>query len=65
MLPGEREDLIHEATGSMLRAVSKRDGPVAEAFLRRHLPDLPRMMPRYASEAYPPELRERYLREDV
>jgi len=61
-LLGDREDLIHKATGWMLREVGKRDQPLLERFLRDHLSELPRTTLRYAIERFPEGLRQAYLR---
>ncbi len=54
-------DLIHKATGWMLREVGKRDADVLTGFLDRHAQDMPRTALRYAIEKLPPDRRRYYL----
>ncbi len=61
MLLEDKEDLIHKATGWMLREVGKKNQPVLEGFLARHGGNMPRTMLRYAIERFPPDQRRAYL----
>lgn len=61
MLLHDREDLIHKATGWMLREVGKRDLSLLTDFLDRHAKKMPRTMLRYAIEKLSSSSRKYYL----
>jgi 3-methyladenine DNA glycosylase AlkD len=57
----DSEDLIHKASGWMLREAGKRDMSVLRSFLERHSGVMPRTMLRYAIEKLPPSERKKWM----
>ncbi|NTW30843.1 MAG: DNA alkylation repair protein [Candidatus Moranbacteria bacterium] len=61
LLLDDPHDLIHKATGWMLREVGKRDTSTLRGFLDAHAPHMPRTMLRYSIERFSEVDRRRYL----
>ena len=55
------EDLIHKATGWMLREVGKKDETQLLNFMDKHHKDMPRTMVRYALEKVSKGKKKKYM----
>jgi 3-methyladenine DNA glycosylase AlkD len=60
-LVNDGHDLIHKASGWVLREIGKKDQLVLEEFLLEHYKKMPRTMLRYAIERLPVERRRFYM----
>ena len=62
LLLDDEHDLIHKATGWMLREAGKRDKKALVAWLKPRYRRMPRTMLRYAIERFPERERQAYLK---
>ncbi len=60
-LLGDKHDLIHKASGWMLREAGKKDLAPLEAFLEKHAYKMPRTMLRYSIERMTPQKKKHYM----
>jgi 3-methyladenine DNA glycosylase AlkD len=61
MLLGEKEDLVHKATGWMLRFAGDKDRPRLLKFPDQYAATMPRVALRYSIEKLDKQQREHYL----
>jgi 3-methyladenine DNA glycosylase AlkD len=59
----DEQDLIHKASGWMLRELGKRDVMLLRRFLSEHAHEMPRTMLRYAIEKLPERERKQWLQD--
>ena len=57
----DEHDLIHKATGWMMRECGKKDVAILRSFLSRHATEMPRTMLRYSIERLSPAERARWM----
>ena len=62
LLLEDHHDLIHKATGWLLREVGKRDLSQLRNFLNEHVLEMPRTMLRYSIEKLPETERQKWLK---
>jgi 3-methyladenine DNA glycosylase AlkD len=62
MLANDKHEAIHKAVGSWVREAGKRDNQMLLNFIEKHLPVMPRVMLRYATEKLDKKTRNSYLK---
>jgi 3-methyladenine DNA glycosylase AlkD len=65
LLLKDEHDLIHKASGWMLRELGKRDLSLLRNFLSEHVTDMPRTMLRYSIEKLPETERQKWLKKSI
>jgi 3-methyladenine DNA glycosylase AlkD len=65
ILLGDTHDLMHKATGWMLRSAGDKDRAALERFLKMHAHEMPRTALRYTIEKMTPERRKYWLAFDA
>uniref|UniRef100_UPI00188FEBCB DNA alkylation repair protein n=1 Tax=Pararhodonellum marinum TaxID=2755358 RepID=UPI00188FEBCB len=61
ILMNKPHDLIHKATGWMIREVGNRDFDVALSFIKQFRIEMPRTMLRYAIEKFDPQIKKELM----
>jgi 3-methyladenine DNA glycosylase AlkD len=61
MLVSDKEDLVHKATGWMLRFAGEKDRQKLLGFLDRHAATMPRTLLRYSIERLDKKQRDHYM----
>ena len=65
LLLRDKHDLIHKASGWMLRELGKRDLSLLRSFLSEHVVEMPRTMLRYSIEKLPETERQKWLKKSM
>lgn len=62
LLVNDKEDLVHKATGWMLRFAGAKNKKRLQAFLDKYAATMPRTLLRYSIEHFSPKEKERYMK---